>query len=160
MPMAVQIAPDTLCVIDCIVNLTDTFSTHLTLRRVEFADPPFNSSCLSTVLSAGIDSSVTFTFIPDCGDPTIESELQNRLGFTVMSLSPNPTDGLMTLDISNRNNNMVSYEVFDVIGQTKMRGICSNSKSTIDLQALSSGSYFIRFSQAAEVETRGILLRR
>ena len=59
---------------------------------------------------------------------------------TSLQVYPNPTTGLVTIDVTETTN----FEVLDVSGKVLQKGILTVSENVVDLNALGKGMYFLR----------------
>jgi hypothetical protein len=90
------------------------------------------------------------------GDPTLKPLGQNvnlidyNTNKLLVSVYPNPTNGIINLKINDPNLNDVSIEITDIMGRTinKFTKDCHNAlcEETIDLSNLTNGIYFVKIS--------------
>jgi len=165
LPNATRIGPGTLCVLECIAMVTTTTTTTVTLQRVGFADPPFNSSCLTAVTANGLDSSIAFRLVEGCGDPSISSSMTNTLGLEVGAISPNPVSQSFSVLLRDRAKGEVKLDVLDVLGRIVLHHVqnATGADEVIRLEAsgLTEGSYVLRVSDGQSATTsRKLIVRR
>ncbi|MFT5567836.1 MAG: hypothetical protein ACI81Y_002791 [Glaciecola sp.] len=65
---------------------------------------------------------------------------ENR--FTI-SLFPNPTDNILTIEINGKNFKTHNYKIIDILGNQLVSGILSETTSSLDVSGLSKGQYFL-----------------
>ncbi len=59
----------------------------------------------------------------------------------VVSVYPNPTNGLLNINVENSNH--FNYQIFNMIGQNVMNGDIDGSEAKVDVSNLEKGVYFI-----------------
>jgi hypothetical protein len=57
--------------------------------------------------------------------------------------TPNPTSGIITLNLINWDEKEIQYNVFDALGKNVISSLISEDKTKLDLSFLSSGMYII-----------------
>ena len=57
--------------------------------------------------------------------------------------TPNPSNGIVTLNLINWDEKEIQYNVFDALGKSILSSSISNDQSKLDLSFLSSGMYII-----------------
>ena len=57
--------------------------------------------------------------------------------------TPNPSSGIVTLNLINWDEKEIQYNVFDVLGKNVLSSSISDDQSRLDLSFLSSGMYII-----------------
>lgn len=57
--------------------------------------------------------------------------------------TPNPSNGIVTLNLINWDEKKIQYNVFDVLGKNVLSSSISEDKTKLDLSFLSSGMYII-----------------
>ena len=58
-------------------------------------------------------------------------------------VTPNPSNGIVTLNLINWDENEIQYNVFDALGKTVLSSSISDDQTKLDLSFLSSGIYII-----------------
>jgi hypothetical protein len=76
-------------------------------------------------------------------DPINETAKNNGSKSLVMLVYPNPTDGKISLKLSNGESYQGGYELFDMVGRLVQKGN-SNDKKQLDLSALVDGQYLLK----------------
>jgi hypothetical protein len=76
-------------------------------------------------------------------DPINETAKNNGSKSLVMLVYPNPTDGKISLKLSNGESYQGGYELFDMVGRVVKKGN-SNDKKQLDLSALVDGQYLLK----------------
>jgi hypothetical protein len=167
LPNAIRIAPGTLCDVVCIANVALATTTNIRMPRIAFADPPFNSSCLTAVAAAGVDSSIAFSIVSECGDATMMSKLSNGLDLTVGPISPNPASQKLSVIVKSRSKSQLEWSVMDVLGRVVLHEVRTTTGAAEALQlnvsTLAEGSYVLRVAlsgQSAAASQRLIVRRK
>ena len=57
--------------------------------------------------------------------------------------TPNPSSGIVTLNLINWDEKEIQYNVFDALGKSILSSSISNDQTKLDLSFLSSGMYII-----------------
>ena len=83
----------------------------------------------NVILSHGVQQ----VFIQNC-DQSIRVEI---------IATPNPSSGIVTLNLINWDEKEIQYNVFDVLGKNVLSSSISDDQSRLDLSFLSSGMYII-----------------
>ncbi|MDO8971555.1 MAG: T9SS type A sorting domain-containing protein, partial [Saprospiraceae bacterium] len=80
-----------------------------------------------------------------------------------LKVFPNPSTGLVTLQLPLPNAMETRLEVFNALGQvvvTENLGMLSELSQVLDLQRLAQGTYFLRVAVGGEIATRRLSLQR
>jgi len=67
----------------------------------------------------------------------------NDLGLNSVKLYPNPSNGLVTLELNNVNNEELYVEVYDVIGKLVYKTNITENRTDIDLTNMNAGIYYV-----------------
>lgn len=67
-----------------------------------------------------------------------------------MQVYPNPANHLLTIAGYQLMHTNLGYEIFDMLGQSMLKGILKDEKTTIDISSLSSGIYFVRVNNESK----------
>lgn len=103
-----------------------------------------------------LDTSTVCSPLGITSKPTLESYI---------NIYPNPTDGMLNIDVSNFNTPEMMLKVYDMLGQsmssaTVVVGNVANGNYEVDLSAKQNGIYFIEISNGFEKITRKIVLNK
>jgi hypothetical protein len=74
-----------------------------------------------------------------------------------VSVYPNPTHGLLYIELSNYNN-PVDLMIYDSYGRTVVKHLLQSEKNSYDLSKLAPGAYFVRLQSGSNVMSKEILL--
>jgi hypothetical protein len=99
-------------------------------------------------------ASITVSGFVSTQDPAVVSE---------MSLTPNPTTGLVNVQIALAHSVEVKIEVVNTLGQVLISQQLGNTnavKQSVDLSTLATGTYFMRISLDSETAVRSIVVNR
>lgn len=87
----------------------------------------------------------------------------HEIAFGSVGIYPNPTEGLLTLQLDMVQSQMINAEVRDISGRTMLSNTVSAaqgvSQHQLDLQGLAEGIYTLRIQGASGVHTQKIILR-
>jgi hypothetical protein len=83
----------------------------------------------NVILSHGVQQ----VFVQTCDDST-------RVEIIA---TPNPTSGIITLNLINWDEKEIQYNVFDALGKNVISSLISDDQTKLDLSFLSSGMYII-----------------
>ena len=75
----------------------------------------------------------------------------------VISISPNPSNGVFNLKLKNISN--FSFDLYDITGKSIMRDISINNNYNLDLNQYQKGLYFIRFKSDLGTLTKKLILK-
>ncbi|MCX6273698.1 MAG: T9SS type A sorting domain-containing protein [Bacteroidetes bacterium] len=92
------------------------------------------------------------------------TEFKNDL-FTLKPVSPNPSNGLVSLEYELKKSTDVSYAVIDASGKTVQRSDSktkspSGYRELIDLRSFPSGKYYISFRAGEKILTQRLLIAK
>ena len=73
---------------------------------------------------------------------------------------PNPTNGIITLDLVNTINNLTEIEIMDMLGQTIFKKITSLEKLNIDLSNFSEGIYLLKLTHKETISLNKIIFEK
>jgi len=73
---------------------------------------------------------------------------------------PNPTNGIITLDLVNTINNLTEIEIMDMLGQTIFKKITSLEKLNIDLSNFSEGIYLLKLTHNETISLNKIIFEK
>ncbi len=77
-----------------------------------------------------------------------------------ISIAPNPTSGLININLSENTEGDLSYKIMSATGQLIMQGQFSNSIESLDLSAYQNGMYFISIFNETHATTKKIVLNK
>lgn len=96
---------------------------------------------------------------PECGDSTIRHFMRSGVPFAVSSIRPNPARDELHVDLERAATSVVvSYEVFDALGETVLAG--PNLPGTLDAGGLRAGVYYLRLASVGYVVTKRFAIER
>ena len=139
----------------CVVYLADTLQTSVSLAgaAITSSDP----RCLS--LTANSD--VVNIRIQGCGNSTLMQFMRTGQPFSIQSITPNPATNNINIHFQNASRQPISFELTDVLGAVRQRGVTSEEQLLVDATSLPSGVYYFRASQnAGGVVSRSVLVQR
>jgi alpha-tubulin suppressor-like RCC1 family protein len=109
---------------------------------------------VDTLMNAnGCDSIATFKLTID-----ISTNMATPILEKGISLYPNPSSGVLSLDVIDPNVTISRVNVLNLMGSKVYSSEQVNSKSTIDLSTLPKGIYFVQIASRQETITRRIVL--
>jgi hypothetical protein len=79
---------------------------------------------------------------------SLNSLLQNDLNY---SIYPNPTSGIINIDLENKNNRLIKIELLNAIGQVIMTETSESNRFTFNLQNYPAGIYFVKLIEQNRV---------
>jgi hypothetical protein len=79
---------------------------------------------------------------------SLNSLLQNDLNY---SIYPNPTSGIINIDLENKNNRLIKIELLNAIGQVIMTETYESNRFTFNLHNYPAGIYFIKIIEQNKV---------
>lgn len=85
-----------------------------------------------------------------------EENSQNQI---VVDINPNPTNGIVNIIINGFKENC-EFVVFDLQGKEIIKKIIDNQNSSINLQDLTSGTYYIKINHKNEIFCKKIVLQK
>ena len=143
----------------CIVYLTDTLSTSITLPTATLNSP--TTPC--TALSLATDSIAIN--IGGCGTKTLQQfMLTDSIPFSISSIVPNPAQDAIAVQLAAVGGHAIEYELFDALGKSSVSGSCAaDVRSTslrLDVSSLPAGTYYLRMSEGGYVQTRRVAIER
>jgi hypothetical protein len=80
--------------------------------------------------------------------------------FELLSIEPNPASQSVTVVLDKRDAGEVAISVSDVLGNERLAATTSQTRETLDVSKLPSGTYFLRASEAGTVRTRRFVIDR
>ena len=149
--------------------------------RIEIGNKPLYSDCnilaittptswqdntITTTIRQGVfkDGETTYLFVIDTnGNVSDGYPLQQTIDPTQHTngsiiIYPNPTSDNISIEVPNADQGW-TYEIIAVTGQVLQSGIIKTASSNLNLTALSSGTYFVRLTSAAQIETVKVVKR-
>jgi hypothetical protein len=123
----------------CIVYLVDTLATFVLL--VDSNLTLANSPCATLSLCS---DSVNI-LINGCGDQTLLEFMKTwQVPLGIQSIVPNPATDAVQISFINPTSSAISYQVFDALGQTRLKGVSISDALSLDVSSLPQGIYFFR----------------
>jgi hypothetical protein len=116
-------------------------SAKIYLDSVHFYSHP--AICGDSPLSVVGPDSVEIAFT-GCGDSLMLAAMQGEPPFSIESIQPNPASGAVQINFINPASALVSYEVIDALGSTRLRGATAANALSLDVTMLPQGVYFFR----------------
>ena len=127
----------------CIVYLSDTLATTVTLQSASLSSA--NAPCVA--LSLSTDS--MNILINGCGDQTLLQFMKTgTITLSIQSIVPNPATDAVQISFINPTSSAISYQVFDALGQTHLRGVTGENALSLNVSTLPQGVYFFRATNA------------
>ncbi len=130
------------------VMLSDSTSSPLRISDVKLNtfDPDYERCTLSATSDT---SNFNLQFL--CGDSTLVKYLRNGAkSLLISSPHPNPTSGLVTVDVTSQIETTAEMEIYSILGERVKREAINIQKGTspihIDTKDLESGSYILRIA--------------
>lgn len=78
---------------------------------------------------------------------------------TVISINPNPNNGIFTIELTNRQSeDNFNINIKNPLGESLKKLILSSNKLNIDLSSLPKGVYLIEFNSRASLQTKKIII--
>jgi len=134
--------------------LTDTTLSTIELSTITLNDD--NPDYKNCTLSA-IGNSTTFTQASVCGDSTIRAFIQTGKLIDIVSISPNPTNGNISVAFESFSNNNAQLQLLDELGKVvydetllTKRGVNEHS---VVIPKHWSGTFYLRLQMGKEVVT-------
>jgi len=112
-------------------------------------------NCDCPALSVSGPDSVEIDFA-GCGDSLILAAMNHTPPFSIESVQPNPASTKITVNFAKSSKSSVSYELYDALGSSHLNGDISSSGEVLDVDGLSSGVYYLRFTSNGYVQTRRV----
>jgi len=75
-----------------------------------------------------------------------------------VSVYPNPTHGLLYIELNNYRNELIDMMIYDSYGRTVVKHKLQSEKNSYDLSKLAPGAYFVRLQSGDDVMSKKILL--
>jgi hypothetical protein len=130
-----------------------------TVGYVVLKDYSFNADFIGCTPESITPDTVKITVTPECGDSTIRHFMRSGVPFAVSSIRPNPARDELHVDLERVAPSLVvSYEVFDALGETVMTG--ADLPSTLDAGRLRAGVYYLRLASGGYVVTKRFAIER
>lgn len=99
----------------------------------------------------------------DVSDPieitTINVDVPEILSSANVKLYPNPASDRLHIAFNQYENNVIRYAVVDMTGRTVLQGQFLNRETTIAVDQLASGPYFLRMQNGHEVSIQKFVVR-
>ncbi len=117
--------------------LSKSITSNIQLANIEL------DSANNRVFPCGISSfSVQFN---GCGTPTLQQLMKNGyIPLEIQSIIPNPAADAVQISFSNSSDSLLSYQITDDLGQTRLSGVTDNGVLSINVSSLPQGVYFLR----------------
>jgi hypothetical protein len=79
----------------------------------------------------------------------------------IRSITPNPATGSTQINFINPTSALISYQIIDALGATRLRGVTGGEALTLDVSPLAEGVYFFRaFTPHGISASRKLLILR
>jgi photosystem II stability/assembly factor-like uncharacterized protein len=131
-------------------NLALAEQTTLSFDNITFeaAGVSFAPECIAVISDTG----TRFNYIYTCGDNIIRDRLNGtRL---IKSITPNPASGEIRLELNAKD---ATVSIIDMLGAEVLR---TSTTDRIDVSKLPSGTYYVRVSTPADVQTKRVVIQR
>ena len=86
--------------------------------------------------------------ITGCGDATILRYFQTGKLFDIQPIYPNPASSSIVIHFTGPASAVISYEVIDALGTTRMGGETSADRLSLDIHSLQNGFYTLKARNA------------
>jgi len=132
-----------------------------------------NLQAPGTQVYPNVDSTylISLTVVNACGDSSTATDSVTILSVgidefsigSLISVSPNPSNGLFTINLSDYDKGELTITVFDQLGKVisnqTLNGSDQKNNHLIDLTTQETGIYFLRFSSVDGVATKKIVVQ-
>jgi hypothetical protein len=81
-------------------------------------------------------------------------------GIFSFSVYPNPSNGIINLTLSNLYDNEANVEIWNVLGEIVYSTSVNTASSQLNIEAIGSGTYFIRVQTGSKIETSKIIIQK
>jgi len=111
--------------------------------------------------SCGFTSFFTEDMINMCGATAmVDNSTPTAITFKVY---PNPTEEIVNIDLRDQNNQpekgaIISGELFDLIGQSKLKVEITNNKAVFSVSGLKKGIYILKIYTNNQIENHQIIV--
>jgi hypothetical protein len=106
---------------------------------------PFDPKCITEPMAINITEN------PGTGVNSISEKIS-------MSVYPNPTRGLLHVELNNYRNEIIDMMIYDSYGRTVVKHQLESANNSYDLSKLAPGAYFVRLQSGDNVISKKILL--
>lgn len=115
------------------------------------------------------DGNYTITLIASsaCGSDTITAQVHvntagaaGSISYATAIIYPNPTDGILYIDINNMENTAYTITVFDVMGKTVHRSQTLETKTRLNLSEFGNGAYYLLIGNNEHFLKRKIIIQK
>ena len=117
---------------DLVVPANATLGPHIMRAKANWNGPVPDDACEET----------TYGETEDYMANIVESLSINSIQIENISIYPNPVNNILNINIGS--NSDLNYSIFNITGQTIIKGIFDNSINGIDFSTLSEGIYFLK----------------
>lgn len=117
---------------DLVVPANATLGQHIMRAKSNWNGPVPDDACEET----------TYGETEDYMANIVESLSINSIQIENISIYPNPVNNILNINIGS--NSDLNYSIFNITGQTIIKGIFDNSINGIDFSTLSEGIYFLK----------------
>jgi hypothetical protein len=123
----------------CIVYLADTLATTVTLANASL------TSTIAPCVALSLTTDSVNLLINGCGDQTLLQFMKTgQIPLGIQSIVPNPSTDAVQISFINPTSSAISYQVFDALGQTRLKGVSISDALSLDVSSLPQGIYFFR----------------
>jgi|GEM_PF-1834091 len=125
----------------CIVYLTDTLATSVTLQNASL------NSAIAPCTALSLTTDSVNILINGCGDQTLLQFMKmGKVPFEIQSITPNPSSNDIDILFRNAVSEPLSYKLIDELGITRVNGEILTNSLSLDVSSLAQGIYFFRAS--------------
>jgi Secretion system C-terminal sorting domain len=127
-------------------ELTGTFYLQYAVGDEDYwGRMPYDPECITE------PTAINITQNPNTGVNALAEKVN-------VSVYPNPTHGLLYIELSNYNNEPVDMIIYDSYGRTVVKHLLQSENNSYDLNKLAPGTYFVRLQSGNDVISKKILL--
>jgi hypothetical protein len=106
---------------------------------------PYDLECISE------PTPITITENPETGIKSFSEKIS-------VSVYPNPTHGLLYIELNNYRNELIDMMIYDSYGRTVVKHKLQSENNSYDLSKLAPGAYFVRLQSGNNVMSKKILI--
>ncbi|WNJ16669.1 LamG-like jellyroll fold domain-containing protein [Pontibacter sp. G13] len=152
-PVIMYSGPNTVPLLDVVLNRADLFEFCLTVRRTIQVRDGTTRICESTICMT--------VFSASNRPASTEIQSTNPEAQESWNVYPNPTSSFLNFDFSGRDSDPINVSIYDMRGREVLSTQVSGAKiETISVEHLPAGVYTVRAAESDQISVKRVIIQR
>lgn len=140
-------------------NGSDQIALRTNFSTADYIGTAIPEETLDITALAGAYKGTPQVYPRSLSDFVVVTGISDNLALNSVKLYPNPSNGLVTLELNNVNNEELFVEVYDVIGKLIYKTNITENRTDIDLTQMNAGIYYVSVNNNSSKKVSKIMIQ-